>query len=180
MAPPATTPAVVVDGVTKRFRLPRETVHTLKERALHPLRRTTYDEFTALDDVSFAVEPGEFFGVVGRNGSGKSTLLKCLAGIYRTDGGRIYMNGQLSTFIELGVGFNADLAAYDNVVMNGIMLGLTPKEARARYERVIEFAELDLALKGGSRLELVCGRRALVSFRSLRDTVTATTRSNPP
>jgi ABC-type polysaccharide/polyol phosphate transport system ATPase subunit len=134
---------VVVDGVSKAFRLPHERVHTLKERVLHPMRRTGYDRLEALRDVSFAVEPGEFFGVVGRNGSGKSTLLKCVAGIYRPDHGRIYVNGRLSTFIELGVGFNPDLAARDNVILNALMLGLSPREARERVERVIEFAELE-------------------------------------
>ena len=85
---------------------------------------------------------GEFFGIAGRNGSGKSTLLKCLAGIYGVDTGQIWMHGRLSPFIELGVGFNQDLAARDNVVLNGIMMGLTPREARARYDAVIDFAEL--------------------------------------
>jgi ABC-type polysaccharide/polyol phosphate transport system ATPase subunit len=70
---------------------------------------------------------------VGRNGSGKSTLLKCLAGIYRLDAGQIYIDGRVSTFIELGVGFNPDLAARDNVIMNGVMLGLPPAEARQRF-----------------------------------------------
>jgi ABC-type polysaccharide/polyol phosphate transport system ATPase subunit len=147
-------PAILVDDASKTFRRPRERVHTLKERALHPFRNRGYDAFTVLDDVSFAVESGEFFGIVGRNGSGKSTLLKCMAGIYGLSGGRIYVNGSLSTFIELGVGFNPDLPAYDNVVVNGIMLGLTPREARDRFERVIEFAELeefvDLKLKNYS------------------------------
>jgi ABC-type polysaccharide/polyol phosphate transport system ATPase subunit len=136
-------PAVVVDGVSKAFRKPHEQVHTLKERVLHPFKRRGYDDFTALQNVSFAVPKGEFFGIVGRNGSGKSTLLKCMAGIYATDSGAIYMNGRLSTFIELGVGFNPDLAARDNVALNAIMLGLPPKEARERFQRVIEFAELE-------------------------------------
>lgn len=143
-----------MDRVTKTFRVPEERVHTLKERALHPLRRSGHELFTALRDVSFAIERGEFFGIVGRNGSGKSTLLKCLAGIYAVDEGRIWCRGRMSPFIELGVGFNPDLAAMDNVVMNGIMLGLTPKQARERYEQVIEFAELeefqDLKLKNYS------------------------------
>ena len=129
-------------------------MHTLKERALHPFRNRAYDSFSALNEVSFEVERGEFFGIVGRNGSGKSTLLKCMAGIYGLTEGEIYVNGSLSTFIELGVGFNPDLAAYDNVVVNGIMLGLTPREARKRFEAVIEFAELeefvDLKLKNYS------------------------------
>jgi len=135
-------PAIVVDGVSKSFRLPRERVHTLKERALHPLRRPQFDELKALRDVSFAVESGEFFAVVGRNGSGKSTLLKCMAGIYGTDAGRIFVNGQMSTFIELGVGFNPDLPARENVMINATMLGLSPREARNRFDRVIDFAEL--------------------------------------
>ena len=153
-AQPDTPPAVIVDSVSKRFRSPKERVHTLKERVLHPLRRARYDDFTALDDVSFTVQRGEFFGIVGRNGSGKSTLLKCLAGIYATDGGEIRMAGRVSTFIELGVGFNPDLAARDNIIMNAIMLGLSPAEARARVDRVLEFAELeefvDLKLKNYS------------------------------
>jgi ABC-2 type transport system ATP-binding protein len=139
----ASSPAIVVDRVSKAFRVPEERTHTLKERVLHPRRRTRNQSFAALNDVSFSIEPGEFFGIVGRNGSGKSTLLKCLAGIYGVDSGRIWCNGRMSTFIELGVGFNPDLAALDNVVMNGIMLGLSPREARARYERIIEFAELE-------------------------------------
>jgi ABC-type polysaccharide/polyol phosphate transport system ATPase subunit len=135
-------PVIVVEGVGKQFRRPHEQMHTLKERALHPFRRRTYDEFSAVRDVGFSVERGEFFGIVGRNGSGKSTLLKLIAGIYKPSGGEIWVNGRMSTFIELGVGFNPDLAARDNVILNGIMLGLTPAQARERYERVIDFAEL--------------------------------------
>jgi ABC-type polysaccharide/polyol phosphate transport system ATPase subunit len=148
-----------VDGVSKTFSLPHERVHTLKEKALHPLRRTGHETLRALRDVSFAVEPGEFFGIVGRNGSGKSTLLKCLAGIYATDAGRIYVNGRLSTFIELGVGFNPDLPARENVMINATMLGLTSREARRRFDRIIDFAELhdfvDLKLKNYSSGMLV-------------------------
>ncbi len=138
----ATTPALIVDGVSKDFRIPRERVNTLKERVLHPLRRSVMETMHGLRNVSFGVEPGEFFGIVGRNGSGKSTLLKCLAGIYATDRGEIYVNGRLSAFIELGVGFNPDLAARDNVMINAAMLGLPSREARRRYDRIIDFAEL--------------------------------------
>jgi ABC-type polysaccharide/polyol phosphate transport system ATPase subunit len=147
-------PIVVVEGVSKSFHFPHEQIHTLKERAVRPFRRRDSDRLDALRDVTFSVEPGEFFGIVGRNGSGKSTLLKCMAGIYSTDSGAIEIGGRLSTFIELGVGFNPDLAAYDNVVLNGIMLGLSPREARDRFDSVIEFAELeefiDLKLKNYS------------------------------
>jgi ABC-type polysaccharide/polyol phosphate transport system ATPase subunit len=117
------------------------------------MRRQRYQELRVLNDISFHVEEGEFFGLAGRNGSGKSTLLKCLAGIYGAEG-RIWRRGRVSTLIELGVGFNPELAARDNVILNGIMMGLSPREARRRYEAVIDFAELhdyqDLKLKNYS------------------------------
>jgi ABC-type polysaccharide/polyol phosphate transport system ATPase subunit len=97
----------------------------------------------ALDGVSFDVRQGEFFGIVGRNGSGKSTLLKLLASIYRADAGTIRMAGRLAPFIELGVGFNEELTARENVLLNGVMMGLTPQQTRDRLEAVIEFAELE-------------------------------------
>ena len=146
-------PVVVARSVSKSFTVPEERRHTLKERALHPRRRIRQQTFPALKDVSFEIYPGEFFGIAGRNGSGKSTMLKCLAGIYKAEGD-IWARGRMSTFIELGIGFNPDMAARDNIVMNGIMLGLSPREARKRYESVIEFAELeefkDLKLKNYS------------------------------
>jgi ABC-type polysaccharide/polyol phosphate transport system ATPase subunit len=138
-------PAVVVRGVSKTFRIPHLQVHTLKERALHPFRFHEFDELRAVQDVSFEIQQGEMFGIVGRNGSGKSTLLKCLAGIYRvddTDRAELAVRGRLSPFIELGVGFNPDLTAHDNVIINAIMLGLTRKEARERFDEIIAFAEL--------------------------------------
>jgi ABC-type polysaccharide/polyol phosphate transport system ATPase subunit len=146
-------PAVAARSVSKTFIVPEERRHTLKERALHPRRRIAKHTFHALRNVTFDVTPGEFFGIAGRNGSGKSTLLKCLAGIYHATGD-IWVRGRISTLIELGVGFNPEMAARDNVIMNGIMLGLTPREARRRYDSVIDFAELrhaeDLKLKNYS------------------------------
>jgi ABC-type polysaccharide/polyol phosphate transport system ATPase subunit len=146
--------AVTVDHVHKTFRLPHQQFHTLKERVLHPMRSMTYDELRALQDVHVSIAQGEFFGIVGRNGSGKSTLLKCLAGIYRPDAGAVQVSGRLSPFIELGVGFNPDLTARDNVVINAVMMGLTRREARRAFDEVIAFAELeefiDLKLKNYS------------------------------
>ncbi|MDP1848817.1 MAG: ABC transporter ATP-binding protein [Solirubrobacteraceae bacterium] len=146
--------AVAVNDLAKCFTVPRERSHTLKERALHPFGRRHADRFDALSGVSFNVPVGEFCGIVGRNGSGKSTLLKCLGGIYRADRGTIHVRGRMSTFIELGVGFNPDLAARDNIIANGILLGLSAAEARRRVAAVIEFAELeefaDLKLKNYS------------------------------
>jgi ABC-type polysaccharide/polyol phosphate transport system ATPase subunit len=155
----SSAPAVLVEGLTKTFRIPEERAHTLKERALHPLRRTTHQRLDALQAVSFAARRGEFFGIVGRNGSGKSTLLKCLAGIYRVDAGDAWIDGRLSTFIELGVGFNMDLPARDNIRLNGAMLGLSPAETRAREDAIVAFAELedfrDLKIKNYSSGMLV-------------------------
>jgi ABC-type polysaccharide/polyol phosphate transport system ATPase subunit len=146
--------AITVEALAKTFRIPRLGHRTLKERALHPLRAREVDELHALEDVSVTVAAGEFFGVVGRNGSGKSTLLKCLAGIYEADRGTVAIDGKLSPFIELGVGFNAELTARDNVLINAILLGLSRREARERFDRIVAFAELeeflDLKLKNYS------------------------------
>jgi ABC-2 type transport system ATP-binding protein len=130
-------------GVYKSFRVPEHRIDTLKERAAHPFRRMEYRELRALRDVSFDVRRGEFFGIAGQNGSGKSTLLKILASIYRADAGRVRMAGRLAPFIELGVGFNPELTARENVVINGVLMGLTKREARRRLDEVLEFAELE-------------------------------------
>jgi ABC-type polysaccharide/polyol phosphate transport system ATPase subunit len=151
---PSSAPAIRITDLQKTFRIPREQVNTLKEKALHPFKRSRYDQLDVLRGVSFEVGQGEFFGIVGRNGSGKSTLLKCLAGIYRADQGRIAVAGRLAPFIELGVGFNPDLTARDNVLINAVMMGLSPREARARFDAIVAFAELerflDLKLKNYS------------------------------
>ena len=147
-------PAVAIRNVSKTFRLPHQRYSTLKERALHPFRSRVFDELRAVQSVTADVAPGEFFGIVGRNGSGKSTLLKCLAGIYSVDEGTIAIAGRLSPFIELGVGFNMDLTARENVIINATMLGLSRKQARDRFDEIIAFAELeefvDLKLKNYS------------------------------
>jgi ABC-2 type transport system ATP-binding protein len=141
-------------GVRKTFRIPDQKMDTIKERATHPLTRIQYRELNALRDVSFDVHKGEFFAIVGRNGSGKSSLLKILASIYRPDAGRVRMAGRVAPFIELGVGFNPELTARENGVLNGVLMGLSRREARRRLSQVIEFAELeeftDLKLKNYS------------------------------
>jgi ABC-type polysaccharide/polyol phosphate transport system ATPase subunit len=146
--------ALQLADVHKSFKLPHEQYGTLKERAMHGFRTPGFDWLHAVDGVTIDVAAGEFFGIVGRNGSGKSTLLKCLAGIYVIDSGRIQVNGRLAPFIELGVGFNPELTARDNVVINAIMLGLTRKEALERFDDIVAFAELeeflDLRLKNYS------------------------------
>jgi ABC-type polysaccharide/polyol phosphate transport system ATPase subunit len=137
-------PTVIeVKDLRKSFRLPSHQIDTLKERMLHPFSRAEFTELKALRDISFSVRQGEMLGIAGRNGSGKTTLLKLLASIYRADGGSIRIAGKLAPFIELGVGFNLNLTARDNVLLNGVMMGLTPGEARRRFDEVIEFAELE-------------------------------------
>ena len=148
-------PALIeVQGLYKTFRIPDHKVDTLKERVVHPVRRVECRELRALQGISFDVHQGEFFGIVGRNGSGKSTLLKVLASIYRADAGRIRMAGRLAPFIELGVGFNPEMTARENVELNGVMMGLSRRGAKRRLDSVLDFAELrefvDLKLKNYS------------------------------
>jgi ABC-type polysaccharide/polyol phosphate transport system ATPase subunit len=135
--------AIEVVDVSKTFLIPHEQRARLKEWFAHPRRKMTYERNEALRAVSFEVEPGEFFGIVGPNGSGKSTLLKILAGIYRADSGEVRVNGLLSPFIELGVGFNMELSARENIEINGTLLGLTSAQLDARFDAILEFADLE-------------------------------------
>jgi ABC-type polysaccharide/polyol phosphate transport system ATPase subunit len=135
--------AIDVTHVSKSFRIPHEQRTYFKEYFLHPFRRTTYERNEALCDVTFAVEQGEFFGVSGPNGSGKSTLLRILAGIYVSDTGQVRVRGLLSPFIELGVGFNLELNARDNIRINGTLAGLTTRQLNQKFEEILAFSELE-------------------------------------
>jgi ABC-2 type transport system ATP-binding protein len=151
--------AIEVHDLEKSFRIPTHRVDSLKERAVRPFAARETRELRALDGISFEIRRGEFFGIVGRNGSGKSTLLKLLASIYKPDAGRIRMAGRMAPFIELGVGFNPELTARENILLNGVMMGLTPTQTRERLDDVLDFAELhdfaDLKLKNFSSGMLV-------------------------
>ncbi len=141
-------------GLSKRFLIPHQRHSTVKQRLVERLRRQPVDPLAALDEVSFEVARGECFGIVGRNGSGKSTLLKCLAGIYDTDSGSAAVRGSLSPFVEMGVGFDPELTGRDNVLVNGVLLGLSRGEVRERFDDIIAFGDLeqfvDLQLKNYS------------------------------
>jgi ABC-type polysaccharide/polyol phosphate transport system ATPase subunit len=139
----APEPIVAASRVWKTFRLPQDRPLTFKQRVLHPRRSRRATNLHALKDVSFEIADGEFFGIIGRNGSGKSTLLKCLAGIYRPNRGSLAVGGRVSPFIELGVGFNPELTARDNVVVNAALLGIPAAEANARFPEIVRFAELE-------------------------------------
>lgn len=137
-------PAVRVHNVTKSFRIPTESSSGLKQKLINLLRgKRGYRLFTPLKGISFEIEPGEFFGIVGRNGSGKSTLLKTIAGIYRPTQGSVEVNGSLVPFIELGVGFNPELTGRENVFLNGALLGFSRGQVEAMYNEIVAFAELE-------------------------------------
>lgn len=139
----STTPAVIVDNVHKSFVLPQSKQRTLKQVFVNIFNRQKPVSQQALRGISFTVNEGDFFGVVGRNGSGKSTLLKMLAGVYQPTSGAIHINGELTPFIELGVGFNPELSGRDNVFLNGALLGFTRKQMEAMYDEIVDFAELE-------------------------------------
>ena len=135
--------AVKVDHVSKFFRLPTESTQSLRTALVNRFKGIKgYKEQHVLKDISFEVEEGDFFGIVGRNGSGKSNLLKIISQIYVPEKGSVTVNGKMVSFIELGVGFNPELTGRENVYMNGAMLGFTTEEVDAMYDDIVEFAEL--------------------------------------
>lgn len=136
--------AIHVDGVSKTFKLPHEKQSSMKGKLLHFRKaKRGYETQKVLDDITFEVKKGEFFGIVGRNGSGKSTLLKTIAQIYTPDKGGVQVNGTLVPFIELGVGFNPELTGRENVFLNGALLGFSRKQMAELYDDIVEFAELE-------------------------------------
>lgn len=135
--------AIEAVGVTKRFALPHSEHFLLKHRLRHPFASQTYETQEALKDLTVRIAPGEFFGVIGPNGSGKSTLLKLLASIYVPDAGTVRVSGLLSPFIELGVGFNGEMNARENVRLTGTLLGLKRREIDEKFDEIIAFAELE-------------------------------------
>ncbi|EKF52590.1 ABC transporter ATP-binding protein [Lactococcus garvieae] len=135
--------AVKIDHVSKFFRLPTEATNSLRTLLVNRLRGIKgYKEQHVLKDISFEVEKGDFFGIVGRNGSGKSTLLKIISQIYTPEQGTVEIDGKLVSFIELGVGFNPELTGRENVYLNGAMLGFSRIEIDAMYDDIVDFAEL--------------------------------------
>ncbi len=133
-------PAVVVEDVSKKFRLFKERNNTLKAAIMRGGRRIQAEDFWALRGVSFEVPAGETFGLIGENGSGKSTMLKCLTRILRPDTGTIEVRGKVSALLELGAGFHPELSGRENVYLNGAILGLSQKEIRRRFDTIVDFA----------------------------------------
>ncbi len=147
--------AIEVKNVSKRFKVPTKGhSNTLQDKFLNPFQKTQYREFEALKNLSFDVKKGEFFSVIGPNGAGKSTLLKIVSQIYVPDEGKVKVNGLLVPFLELGVGFNPELSARENVYLNGTILGLTKRELDEYIDGIFDFAELrdfaDMSVKNFS------------------------------
>lgn len=135
--------AIKVIDLHKDFILPQHKNTSIKQAVVNITKKNNKVTQRVLDGVSFEVRKRDFFGIVGRNGSGKSTLLKILAGVYSPTSGSVAMNGNLTPFIELGVGFNPELSGRDNVFLNGALLGFTHKQMAEMYDEIVEFAELE-------------------------------------
>jgi len=135
--------AIVIDNVSKKFRIPHEKKTTIFQNILGVIRRQfEYEELWALRDVSFAIKQGETFGIIGKNGSGKTTLLKILAKVLYPNNGSVTINGKVAPFLELGVGFQPELTAKENVYIYSSILGVSRKEVARNYGDIFEFAEL--------------------------------------
>lgn len=131
------------ENVVQRFRVIQERPDTLREAFAHLFRnRVSYHDFDALKGISFAIHEGETVAFVGRNGSGKSTILKIIAGVYRPSAGIVKVSGKVSALIELGAGFHPDLTGRENIVLSGLLLGLSRQEIRSREQQILDFAEL--------------------------------------
>jgi len=135
---------VVVEAtnVSKKFRLIKERNNSLKATIMRG-RRVVAEDFWALRDVSFGIQQGETFGLIGENGSGKSTMLKCLTKILRPDEGKVRVEGKVSALLELGAGFHQELSGRENVFLNGAILGLSQKELRNRFDQIVDFAGVE-------------------------------------
>lgn len=134
--------AIDIRSVSKIYRIRHEKIPSLKQTILK-LKRATYEEFLALDDVSFSVKHGETFGMIGPNGSGKSTLLKLIARILRPTSGEVRVNGSLSALLELGAGFHPDLTGRENIYINAAILGMRKRDIDKKLGDIIKFSELE-------------------------------------
>jgi lipopolysaccharide transport system ATP-binding protein len=135
--------AIIVDNISKKFRIPHEKKTTVFQNIIGLVKRQfSYEEFWALKDVSFEVNKGEALGIIGKNGSGKSTLLKILAMVLYPDSGSVSLDGKVASFLELGVGFQSELTARENVYIYSSILGMGRKQVDRAYDDIFDFAEL--------------------------------------
>jgi ABC-2 type transport system ATP-binding protein len=134
---------VRLEGVSVRYRVPRERIASFKEYAILALqRRISYDDFWALSDVSLEVCKGEIFGIIGLNGAGKSTLLKVISRVLKPTVGRVWLRGRVAPLLELGAGFHPELSGRENVFLNGLLLGYAQAEITGHFDEILEFADI--------------------------------------
>ncbi len=136
---------IEVKNLWKTYVLYHHIVTSFKEVVLHfprLFRKLRQSRFEVLKDVSFEVKKGEVFGIMGHNGAGKSTLLALIAGVIKPDKGTIKVRGRISPLLELGAGFHPELTGRENIILNGLLLGMTKKEIMERFEEIVEFSEL--------------------------------------
>lgn len=136
-------PSILVEDLYVRFRPYVDRKPTLRRNLG---RRRVQEDVVALDHVSFTVDPGEAFGIIGRNGAGKSTLLRCIAGTLRPNSGKVVVNGRASTLLQLGVGFNTELSGHRNVYLGGLAAGMRKREIDESYDDIVRYAELEDAI----------------------------------
>ena len=137
------TPIVEVNHVTRRFNLAKEKTDTIKEYCLKLMRgQLHFDEFFALKNVSFSIQPGEAVALIGKNGSGKSTMLKVIAGVMYPSKGQVTVRGSIAPLIELGAGFDMDLTARENIYLNGAVMGMDRAFMNQHFDEIVEFSEL--------------------------------------
>ncbi|MDE6923186.1 MAG: ABC transporter ATP-binding protein [Oscillospiraceae bacterium] len=134
---------IEVSDVSMRFRMNSDRIMSLKEFVTTALRgKLRYQEFTALEHVSFTVKKGETLGLIGRNGAGKSTMLKVISGILKPTEGNVTCHGNVVPMLELGSGFDMDLTGKENIFLNGAILGYSEEFLKAKYDEIVEFSEL--------------------------------------
>ena len=135
---------IEVKNVTMKFRLSDEPINSLKEIFTHTLSgKLKFNEFLALDDVSFNLEKGKTLGLIGKNGAGKSTTLKLISGILKPTSGTIMKYGNVVPMLELGAGFDLELTGKENIYLNGAILGYSKEYLEAKYDEIVEFAEIE-------------------------------------
>lgn len=134
------TPIIELKNISKEFQIPHERRNSIKEYFLNFPRKTHFDCFSALQNINLTINKGDWIGIIGSNGSGKSTLLKIIAGIYEPNRGSLNVNGKIVPFLELGVGFNPELSARDNIFLNGTILGMTRKKISEKFDEMVDFA----------------------------------------
>ena len=137
-------PIISVDHVSMKFHINTNRTTNLKEWVVSFLKgKLRYEDFHALRDISFDVQPGEVLGIIGQNGSGKSTLLKIISGVYKASEGKVNVRGRIAPMLELGSGFDYELTGRENVFLNGAILGYSEKFLKSKYDEIVAYAELE-------------------------------------